>query len=63
MTPDLMAELFASLGGVEEFFKWIEAALKADPLLIAALRYDPMYDSVRTDPRFTTLFQRMGFKP
>jgi tetratricopeptide (TPR) repeat protein len=62
LEPAHKAELFAALGDVEEFFKWVEAALEVDPLMIASLRYDPVYDTVRKDARFAALFERMGFK-
>jgi TolB-like protein/Tfp pilus assembly protein PilF len=63
LEPQHKAELYAALGEVEEFFRWVKVALDRDSRLIASLRYDPAYEVVRKDPRFAGLFYGLGLKP
>jgi len=58
--PVLFAILYFNLEENDQGFFWLERAHKGrDPYLIW-LRIDPIYDSVRSDPRFTDMLKRMG---
>jgi tetratricopeptide (TPR) repeat protein len=52
--------LHASLGDVDEAFKWLEIAIgeKASGLIL--LRVHPRLDPIRRDPRYWPMVQRVG---
>lgn len=57
----MLAQRFALLGRTEEAFAALERAYAArDPLLLFELRVDPLLDSIRTDPRYAELLERVG---
>src|SRR2546422_10983164 len=58
--PSNMAQLYARLGDKEMAFAWLEKAVhERDPQVIR-LKIEPMFDSLRSDPRYTKLLQRMN---
>ena len=58
--PCDIALIYARLGQKEQAFAWLEEAyVDRDPELIE-LRMHPMYDGLRSDPRFEELVKRIG---
>jgi len=56
-----LAQRFALLGRTDEAFAALERAYAArDPLLLIELRTDPLLDSIRSDPRYADLLERVG---
>jgi adenylate cyclase len=58
-----IAECYAILGDRDEFFKWVDKAIAEKrflPIYPANLRYSPLYDKVRDDPRFPETFKKVG---
>lgn len=59
-----MAPIFAALGEKDEAFKWLEKGMEEhSPWMVANLPLAPDFDSLRSDPRFNTLLQRMNLLP
>ncbi|MBI3653915.1 MAG: winged helix-turn-helix domain-containing protein [Acidobacteria bacterium] len=59
--PYFIALLYTALGEKDEAFAWLEKGYEEHILTMGELKVDPMFDSLRDDPRFTDLLQRMGF--
>jgi hypothetical protein len=55
-----IAVLHACLGDVEEAFRWLEVAIEERASGIILLRVHPRLDSIRNDPRYNVLVQRLG---
>lgn len=58
VAPMLVATLHAALGHREETFVWLERAYQDRSII--DFYEDPVFDSVRSDPRFTALAKRIG---
>ena len=54
-----MAKIYASLNEKELAFSWLERGL-AMGAIGAFYKDEPVWDSLRSDPRFTNLLRRMG---
>jgi TolB-like protein/Tfp pilus assembly protein PilF len=59
--PSYFAEVYASLGNMDEAFRWLEEAHRERNWFMLFLRISPWWDSLRSDPRFDELVQRMNF--
>jgi serine/threonine-protein kinase len=55
-----LATLYATLGDKEKAFAALERAYAERDLQLQFLRVDPGYDTIRTDPRFNDLLNRIG---
>jgi len=60
VSPWGIAALHASLGDVDEAFRWLETALEERSTGLTFLRVHPRIDSLRSDPRYTALLERVG---
>jgi serine/threonine-protein kinase len=54
-----IAVVHASLGDVDEAFRWLEVAIDEQASGIILLRVHPRLDSIRNDPRYNVLVQRL----
>jgi tetratricopeptide (TPR) repeat protein len=59
--PIHFAEVYASLGDMDEAFRWLEKAHQEQNWGMVLLKTWPAWDSLRSDPRFDDLVQRMKF--
>jgi len=55
-----MAGLYAAAGEKEEALNWLDKAFEQHSSGMAALKVDPIFDNLRTEPRFTELVRRVG---
>jgi hypothetical protein len=55
------AQVFAQQGRKEESLAALNQALAAVDPGLAFLQIDPMFDPLRTDPRFKRLIERLAF--
>jgi len=55
--PILMAHI--GMGNREEAFTWFEKAYLAHSTMLTTLKVDPLYDPLRSDPRFQELMRRV----
>jgi serine/threonine protein kinase/Flp pilus assembly protein TadD len=57
-----IAVLHASLGDVDEAFRWIEVAIGERSSGLIMLRAHPRLDAIRADPRYRELVRRIGLE-
>jgi TolB-like protein/tetratricopeptide (TPR) repeat protein len=55
----MIAEVYIGLGDKEKAFEWLHKAIDQKDMTVF-LKADPLYDPLRTDPRFTNLLKRMN---
>jgi len=60
--PALIAQIHAALGDRDPAIEYFERAI-ADRSLVASWLRAPELDPIRSDPRFSGLFARLGLKP
>ena len=61
--PSHYAEAFAGLGDTEATLKWLDAMVTYHDTYLAQIRVDPLFDFVRTDPRYQAWEARSGLPP
>ena len=54
-----IAALHASLGDVDEAFRWLDTAIEERAAGMILLRVHPRLDPIRDDPRYWPLVERM----
>jgi eukaryotic-like serine/threonine-protein kinase len=57
----LDAGFYASVGDKDAAFAALNRAYKAHSLLLLNLKYSPLFDPLRSDPRYADLIRRIGF--
>jgi tetratricopeptide (TPR) repeat protein len=58
--PLMVAVANIGMGDNDSAFAWLEKAYLQRSSGLNALKVDPLYDPLRSDPRFTSLLQRVG---
>ena len=61
VTPYGVGRIYAALGQKEEAFCWLETAYEQRANWMVLLKVDPLFDDLRSDPRFQDLLRRMNF--
>jgi len=61
VSPHDIAMIYASLHEIEQAFIWLEKAFEERAARTHSLKVDPVFDSLRSDPRFQDLLRRMNF--
>lgn len=61
--PTKVATFYAALGDRDSMFAWLERGYAERDAFLVFLKLEPLYDQVRTDPRFTGLVKRVGLPP
>jgi DNA-binding winged helix-turn-helix (wHTH) protein/TolB-like protein/Flp pilus assembly protein TadD len=54
-----LATIHAALGDVDETFEWLERAIEERSTLIGWLPWEPVFDDIRSDPRYLALMRRL----
>jgi TolB-like protein/Flp pilus assembly protein TadD len=62
VTPAALAYVYIGLGDKDRAFEWIEKAYQERSNFIAYLKVVPLVDSLRSDPRFPKLIERVGLR-
>ncbi|MCY7347194.1 MAG: tetratricopeptide repeat protein, partial [Pyrinomonadaceae bacterium] len=60
ISPTLIAVVYAGLGEKEQAFEWLDKAYNGQNSNLVYLKVDPMFDSLRSDPRYADLLRRVG---
>ena len=60
ISPIRVAEIYAALGDQEQAVAWLEKAAEERVLRIIFLKVEPIFDSLRSHPKFTDLVRRIG---
>jgi eukaryotic-like serine/threonine-protein kinase len=63
LAPYLIAEFYADLGDKDHAFQWLNTAYQERVPLLEYFRTDFTMDSLRSDPRYAELVQKIGFPP
>jgi serine/threonine-protein kinase len=63
VAPTSIATIYGALGDREQAFAWLERARVERDSLLVLLKVEPMFDSLRPDPRFISLLHRVGLEP
>lgn len=63
VSPCELAILYTALDERERAFASLERAYAERDLQMGTLSYDPHFDDLRSDPRFTDLIRRIGLTP
>ena len=58
--PIRIAVVHIALGDTDRAFEWLQKAVEARDWQLAMLKVEPTFDSLRSDPRFTALLERVG---
>ena len=58
--PRCFVYLYAELGKLDLAFEWLERAYEAHDAGLLALRVMPLYERLRSDPRFERILRRIG---
>ncbi len=59
-SPFLVAGAYAVLGDQEAAFAWLQKAADQQQADLVSLKIDPVFDGLRTDPRYAELLRRVG---
>jgi DNA-binding winged helix-turn-helix (wHTH) protein/TolB-like protein/Tfp pilus assembly protein PilF len=59
ISPTIIAVIYGALGDNERAFEWLEKAYEAHDFLLVFLKAEPMFDPLRSDPRYNELQQRV----
>ncbi|MDP9229748.1 MAG: hypothetical protein M3O67_03625, partial [Bacteroidota bacterium] len=59
--PTAKALIHYSLGDADKAFEWLNRSYDERDFLLAFLRVDPLWDPLRSDPRFQKLMKKMNF--
>ncbi len=61
VSPYEVASGLARVGEKDQVFVWLEKAFQERDSRIVALRVEPVFETLRSDPRFQDLVKRIGF--
>ena len=59
--PTAKALIYHSLGAVNKSFEWLNRSYEEKDFLLAFMKVDPLWDPLRSDPRFQKLLKKMNF--
>lgn len=60
VAPGQIALIYIALGDKDKAFAWLDESEKGHDLMVARIKVDPRYTSLRSDPRFAALVRRIG---
>jgi TolB-like protein/DNA-binding winged helix-turn-helix (wHTH) protein/Tfp pilus assembly protein PilF len=63
VSPLKIAELYVLLGNNDQAFIWLEKAFQQETGDLIQLKVYPLWDPLRSDPRFADLVRRVGLPP
>ena len=61
VSPVSIAMLHAALGDPERALEWLQTAYDGKDDSLLGLNVHPFWDSIRSDPRFIALLEKIGF--
>jgi len=61
ISPGTLADLYFLLGDKDQAFAFLDKAYDERDNMIVLLKVEPIFDPMRSDPRFANLLRRVGF--
>jgi len=61
--PYNFALIYAGLGDKDQAFAWLEKAYEEHSQQLSLLKSNPLFDSLRSDPRYTELLRKVNLAP
>jgi Flp pilus assembly protein TadD len=58
-----LATVYAGLGEKDRAFAWLEKDFQSRSGYLSGIGWAPQFDTLRSDPRYADLLQRMGLTP
>ena len=55
-----IAGIYADLEEKDNAFHWLETSVEKKDLWLAFLKIDPLWDNIRSDPRFSALLKKIS---
>ncbi len=62
VSPSYFAGIYSMLGERDQAFEWLEKAYQVRDYQLTPIMIDPVFGSIRSDPRYTDLLRRMGLR-
>jgi eukaryotic-like serine/threonine-protein kinase len=62
VSPYYIALVYTGLGEKDQAFDWLERAYEEHQPYFSLFNVEPVFDSLRSDPRFASLLKRVGFE-
>ena len=62
ISAQYIALVYTGLGETDQTFTWLDHAYEERFPVLAYLKVFPLYDPLRSDPRFTALLQKIGLE-
>jgi serine/threonine-protein kinase len=63
LPPFVFAMTYAILGNTSQTFEWLDKAVEERSEYLVYLKVDPIFDSIRSDPRFGEILQQVRLSP
>ena len=60
--PINLAQTHAFLDEKDQAFEWLEKAYEGRSPMLVYLRVNPLFDNIRSDPRFKAMLKKMGLE-
>ncbi|MDQ3817965.1 MAG: tetratricopeptide repeat protein, partial [Acidobacteriota bacterium] len=60
ISPFNIAQVYSYLGDKDQAFVYLQKACDDHSVSLPALRFDPLFDNLRDDPRYSALMRRIG---
>lgn len=60
VSPYFIALIYTGLGEKEQAFAWLEKAYEQRHPYLILIKVEPVFDSLRSDPRFAELMRKVG---
>ncbi len=61
--PATLVVAYVGMGNKDEAFAWLQKAYLEHSFVLTALKVDPLFDALRSDPRFQALLRSVGLTP
>ena len=62
VSSNLKAVIHTGLGDNDQAFEWLESAYQEHDVQLLPIKVDPVWDPLRSDPRFQDLLKKMGLE-
>ena len=62
VSSNLKAVIHTGLGDNDQAFEWLESAYQEHDVQLMPIKVDPVWDPLRSDPRFQDLLKKMGLE-